>query len=183
MATAKPALKSAPPPPEADEAQPPKKKSKLWLIVGIVVGVLVLAGGGALAWYLLRDKEPAPAAAAPGAPAAADKKAAEGKPPTFVTLDAFTVNLQQENGDHFLQTGIVVQVADAKAADAMKTYMPIIRSKLLLLLSSKMPSELASLDGKKKLVAEILAAVRESLPGTTPDRGIENAYIASFVIQ
>ncbi len=173
MATAKPALKSAPPPPEADEAPPPKKKSKLWLIVGIVIGVLVLAGGGALAWYLLRDKEPAPAAAAPGAPAAPDKKAAEGKPPTFVTLDAFTVNLQQENGDHFLQTGIVVQVADAKAADG----------KLLLLLSSKMPSELASLDGKKKLVAEILAAVRESLPGTTPDRGIENAYIASFVIQ
>jgi flagellar FliL protein len=183
MATAKPALKSAPPPPEVDEAPPPKKKSKVWLIVGIVVAVVLLAGGGALTWYLLRDKDPAPAATAPGAPAAADKKSAEGKPPTFVTLDPFTVNLQQENGDHFLQTGIVIQVADAKAGDAMKTYMPIIRSKLLLLLSSKMPSELASLDGKKKLVAEILATVRESLPGATPDRGIENAYIASFVIQ
>ena len=183
MATAKPASKTAPPPPEAEEAPAPKKKSKRWLIIGIVVAVLVLAGGGAAAWYFLRDKEKEPAAA-PGAPAAADKKAADAsKPPTFVTLDAFTVNLQQENGDHFLQTGIVVQVTDSKAADAMKTYMPIIRSKLLLLLSSKTPSELASLDGKKKLVAELIATVRESLPGTTPDRGIENAYISSFVIQ
>ena len=181
MATAKPALKSAPPPPEPDEAPAPKRKSKLWLIVGIVVAVLLLAGGGGLTWYLLRDKEPA--AAAPGAPAATDKKSADAKPPTFVTLDPFTVNLQQENGEHFLQTGLVVQVADSKAADAMKTYMPIIRSKLLLLLSSKTPSELSSLDGKKKLVAEILVTVRESLPGTTPDRGIENAYISSFVIQ
>jgi flagellar FliL protein len=183
MATAKPALKSAPPPPEADEAPAPKRKSKLWLIVGIVVAVLVLAGGGAAAWYFLRAKDPAPAAGAPAAAATADKKSAEAKPPTFVTLEPFTVNLQQENGDHFLQTGIVVQVADSKAADAMKTYMPIIRSKLLLLLSSKAPSELASLEGKKKLVAEIIATVRDSLPGTTPDRGIENAYISSFVIQ
>jgi flagellar FliL protein len=183
MATAKPALKSAPPPPEVEEAPAPKKKSKRWLIVGIVVAVLVLAGGGAAAWYFLRAANPAPANAPAGAAAAPDKKAADVKPPTFVTLEPFTVNLQQENGEHFLQTGIVVQVADAKASDAMKTYMPIIRSKILLLLSSKAPSELASLDGKKKLVADLIATVRESIPGTTPDRGIENAYISSFVIQ
>jgi flagellar FliL protein len=183
MATAKPALKSAPPPPEVEEAPAPKKKSKRWLIAGIVVAVLVLAGGGAAAWYFLRAADPAPANAAAGAAAAPDKKGADAKPPTFVTLEPFTVNLQQENGEHFLQTGIVVQVADAKASDAMKTYMPIIRSKILLLLSSKAPSELASLDGKKKLVADLIATVRESIPGATPDRGIENAYISSFVIQ
>ena len=114
MATAKPALKSAPPPPEVEEAPAPKKKSKRWLIVGIVVAVLVLAGGGAAAWYFLRAADPAPANAPAGAAAAPDKKAADAKPPMFVTLEPFTVNLQQENGEHFLQTGIVLQVADAQ---------------------------------------------------------------------
>lgn len=189
MATAKPAAKPAPSATSEDEAPAPKKKSKLWLIIGIVVTLLLLAGGGGAAWYFLRAKEPpaAPAAgAAPGAPAAAaaaDAKHADAKPPTFVTLEPFTVNLQQENGDHFLQAGIVIQVADAKVGDAMKSYMPIIRNRILLLLSSKMPSELASLDGKKKLVGELVTSIRESIPGATPERGIENAFISSFVIQ
>ena len=177
MATAKPALRTAPPPAAAEDAPAPPKKSRRWLIVGIVVALVLLAGGGGAAWYFLSAKSPAPGAAAP------DAKTADAKPPTFVTLEPFTVNLQQENGDHFLQTGLVIQVADAKAVDAMKTYMPIIRNKVLLLLSSKMPSELATLDGKKKLVGELIAAVRESIPGTTPERGIENAFISTFVIQ
>ena len=177
MATAKPALRTAPPPPAAEDAPAPPKKSRRWLIVGIVVALVLLAGGGAAAWYFLSAKAPAPGAGA------TDARTADAKPPTFVTLEPFTVNLQQENGDHFLQTGLFIQVADAKAVDAMKTYMPIIRNKILLLLSSKTPSELASLDGKKKLVGELIASVRESIPGTTPERGIENAFISTFVIQ
>jgi flagellar FliL protein len=184
MAIAKPALKSAPPPAVAEEAPPPKKKSKLWLIIGIVVALVLLAVGGGATWYLLRAKEPAPVpGAAAGATAVPEAKTADAKPPTFVTLEPFTVNLQQENGDHFLQAGIVIQVAEPKVGEAMKTYMPIIRNRILLLLSSKMPSELVSLDGKKKLVSELIAAVRESIPGASPERGIENAYISSFVIQ
>ncbi len=183
MASAKPALKAAPPPSSPDAAQAPAGRSKLYLIIGIVGALVVLAAGGGVAWYLLRAKDPAPAAGAPGSAAASDAKPVDAKPPTFVTLEPFTVNLQQENGEHFLQAGIVVQVADSKTVDAIKTYMPIIRNRILLLLSSKTPSELASLEGKKKLVGELIAALRESIPGATPERGIENAYISSFVIQ
>jgi flagellar FliL protein len=65
----------------------------------------------------------------------------------------------------------------------MKTYMPVIRNRILLLLSSKTPSDISSLDGKKKLVAELVAAARESVPGATPERGIDSAFLSSFVIQ
>lgn len=183
MATAKPATKPAP---AADEAPAPQKKSKLVLIIVIVAVVLLLAGGGAAAWYFLRAKDPAPAAAVPGAPGAtpaAEAKHDPGKPPVFLTLEPFTVNLQQEGGEHFLQAGIVFQVADQKTVEAMKTYMPIIRNRILFLLSSKAPSDINTLDGKKKLAAELVAAARESLPGTTPERGVDSAFLSSFVIQ
>ena len=93
------------------------------------------------------------------------------------------MNLLQENGDHYLQVGIVYQVADDKAVDAIKTYMPVIRNRILLLLSSKHPSELAQLDGKQKLVGELVVAARDALPGATPERGVESAFLSAFVIQ
>ena len=80
------------------------------------------------------------------------------------------------------QVGIVYQVNDDKIGDSMKLHMPILRNRLLLLLSAKHPSELASSEGKKKLVDELVIAARESLPGTG-DKGVTGALLGSFVIQ
>ncbi|PIU17021.1 MAG: hypothetical protein COT19_03020, partial [Gallionellales bacterium CG08_land_8_20_14_0_20_59_87] len=43
--------------------------------------------------------------------------------------------------------------------EEIKTAMPEVRSKLLLLLSSKKPSELVSSEGKKVLVEQVIAEV------------------------
>ena len=158
----------------APAAEPPKNKRKLILIV-VGVLALLLAGGGGAAWYFL------------GRHASDDKheaKAEKKTPPTFVTLEPFTVNLQEEAGaDHYLQVGIVYQVADGKVTDQLKAYMPVIRSRILLMLSAKRPSELASVEGKQKLVAELVDTARKSLPGEAPERGIDGALLSSFVIQ
>lgn len=157
--------------PGAQAAQPadPKKKSKLPLILVLLL-VLGAAGGGAAWWFLGRahDAEPKPEAV---------------KPPVFYTLDPFTVNLAEENGDHYLQVSVVYQVADEKAVDQVKIYLPVLRNRILLLLSAKRPSELASAQGKQKLVDELVAAARASIPGTTPERGITGAFLGAFVIQ
>ena len=163
-------LKTVPPTPETTLAPVKKSRKKLFIVLGLV---LVLAGGGAGAWFFLQ----------PGAtPATA--ATAEKKPPVFVTLEPFTVNLLPENGDHYLQVGVVYQVGGDKAVDAMKTYMPVVRSRILLLLSGKHPSDLSQLEGKQKLVGELLVAARESLPeGANPERGIDGAFLSAFVIQ
>lgn len=149
-----------------------KKRSKLPLILGVVILVL-LAGGGA-AWHLLKPTSTDAAANA--------SEATSASKPLFVTLEPFTVNLAEEGGDHYLQVGIVYQVNDDKIGDSMKLHMPILRNRLLLLLSAKHPSELASSEGKKKLVEELVVAARESLPGSG-DKGVTNALLGSFVIQ
>ncbi|MFO1413503.1 MAG: flagellar basal body-associated protein FliL [Burkholderiales bacterium] len=174
---AKPKLAPVATPPKeaAAPAEPPKSKRKLVLILAVVL-VLLLAGGGGAAWYFLGHRGGDEKHEA----AKAEKKA----PPTFVTLDPFTVNLQEEGGaDHYLQVGIVYQVADAKTVDQLKAYMPVIRSKILLQLSSKRPSEISNLAGKQKLVDELVDTARKSLPGETPERGIDGALLSSFVIQ
>jgi len=151
------------------EAPVVKKKSRKLLFVGIIFLMLGAAGGGI--WYWLHQKP-------------VEAKHVEKKPPVFVTLEPFTVNLLQETGDHYLQVGVVFQVDSDKTMDAMKTYMPIIRNRILLLLSGKHPSELAQVDGKQKLVAELVMAARESLPDSAvQERGVDGAFLSAFVIQ
>jgi len=146
-----------------------KKKSKLMLALVLLL-VLGGAGGGAAWWFVGRAHE-------------AEAKPAAIKPPVFHTLEPFTVNLAEENGDHYLQLSVVYQVADDKAVDHVKVYLPVIRNRILLLLSAKRPSELQTAEGKQKLVEELVGAARASIPGTDPDRGITGAFLGAFVIQ
>ena len=169
-----------------------KKKSKLMLALVLLL-VLGGAGGGAAWWFVGRAHE-------------AEAKPAAIKPPVFHTLEPFTVNLAEENGDHYLQLSVVYQVADDKAVDHVKVYLPVIRNRILLLLSAKRPSELQTAEGKQSerqriaiavdehgvvsgmvtfedLVEELVGAARASIPGTDPDRGITGAFLGAFVIQ
>ena len=166
---AKTAAATVPGPAPADaSADAPKKKSKRLLIVAVA---LVLACGSGAGWYFTAGKP------------AGEGKEAPVKAPIFMTVDPFTVNLAEENGDHYLQVGVVYQVEDDKVIEQLKLYMPVLRNRVLLLLSAKKPSDLAGADGKNKLVGELVAAARSSIPGTAPEKGIAGALLASFVIQ
>ncbi len=77
------------------------------------------------------------------------------KPPIFVQLEQFTVNLAPEEGEHFLQSTMVLRVADAKVGDSLKLYMPELKHRIIMLLSSKKPSDLVSSEGREELADEI----------------------------
>jgi flagellar FliL protein len=174
-----------------DSGGPPNKVGgKRSLLIGVVV-LLLLSGAGTAGWYFfggdllaeLKQDEPA---AANGETPAAEAKPAKSEPllkPEFVSLDPFTVNLAEENGDHFLQAAIVFQVKDEQAANTLKLYLPIVRSRILLLLSSKHPSELVQASGKKTLAEQLMTEARAAIPGNDADRDILNCYFSSFVIQ
>lgn len=147
---AKPApVKAAPA--ESVPAAPAKGKKRLIIII---VLLLLIAGGGA-GWYFTQNHTPEE-----GHKDAGKEKAAPVLQPKYIPIDEkFTVNLQQEEGDRYLQVGITLKIFDAKLEEAIKTAMPEIRSKLLLLLSSKMPSELVSVTGKQILVQQMIAEI------------------------
>jgi flagellar FliL protein len=170
------ATKAAPKAPSAEvPAEPPKKKSRLLII--IIALVIVLAGGGAGAWFFLGQKAEKPGQAA--------KHPEEAKAPIFLPMDSFTVNLQPgESGpDQFLQTSFTLQVADEKQVEQIKQYMPPVRSRLLLLLSSKKASEILTVEGKNKLSQEILDVFKQPLVPGGPKLNVSNVLFTSFVVQ
>lgn len=153
MATSAAAIKA----PAKAQAEAPaeaqkKSKGKLLLIVALVLALLA-AGAGAAWWFL--------------APSHADDEEAQeapAKPSIFLPLEQFTVNLQPEEGQQFLQTSVTLKLTEQDVADAIKAQMPEVRSRLLFLLSSKKPSEIATIEGKNKLVEEIADEVEAVLP-------------------
>ncbi|MBV6477104.1 MAG: flagellar basal body-associated protein FliL [Rhodocyclaceae bacterium] len=127
-----------------DEAPPVKKKGKLPLIIGLVV-LLAAAGGGA--WFFLFKGK--------GDETAQQAKPQAPKPPVFVPLDPFTVNLAADENQQYLQVAATLKVLDQAASDTVKQYMPELRHKTLLLLSSKKPAEIASAAGQERLAEEL----------------------------
>jgi len=135
----------------AAEAKPKISKKKLVISLGVLI-VSVAAGGGGY-WYSTKDH---------GGPSQ-EAKSQPAKPPMFVPLEAFTVNLQVEDTPQFAQVGLTLKVADSSVADALKVYMPEVRDRILRLLSSRKASELLTLDGKQKLSNDIVTAVNAVL--------------------
>jgi flagellar FliL protein len=147
--------------PAADGAAPKSKKK----LIMIVVAAVVLLGGGAGAFFFMKSKSP---------PAGDAKKVEVAKDPRFISLEAFTGNLQREVNPQYdpaikdFQITISLKVMEPEMEEKIKTIMPEIRSKLILLLSSKRPSELDSIVGKKKLAIDIATETNALL-------GIHNA--------
>ncbi len=174
---AKTGPQAVPSEPSADDKASPTGKSKTKKILGIGI-VILLLGGGIATWAMMGQSKPS---------TAADKAAAKHvpvKPPVFLPIEQFTINLQPDGvGEQFLQVAFTLQVADQEQADLIKLYMPQARSRLLLLLSSKKASEISTADGKKKLLEEIMAQVKQPFNAQSPPQGISNVFFTSFVIQ
>ncbi len=170
-------MSKAPTPPITDVAVPTTKNKSKLIIILIAVFVLLLAGGGAAAWYFMSQP------AHPGKKAHVEDEDA-GKPPVYVVLDQFTVNLAPDGGDSkFLQIGLTVQVPDDKAADNFKTNMPVVKSRILMLLSSQKADDLLTESGKSALIKSLTAELTKPfVPNGTPQK-IRGVFITSFVIQ
>ena len=174
----------------------PKKKGKLGLIIVIVLVVIVLALGALVALLLLKGgkDKPADEHAQQAAPAQVQMAGTVDltKPPTFVPLDAFTVNLRRDEGDHYLQVVAVLRVADATMDATLKAFMPEIRHRINLLLSSKLPSEIATIEGRQALALTITEQINEALGfkpmrdatgQPVPNGPVHSVLFTSFIIQ
>lgn len=151
------------PPTNAEDAAPKKGKKKLIILIAAAVAVLGLGGGGTL--FYMKKK----AAAEEEAEAEVDdrqSKAAkrDGKSkPTFVALDMFTVNLADRDADRYAQIQLSLELSDEKSSEMIKSFMPIIRNNILMVLSHKTSAELLEKDGKVKLARDLRREVAKAL--------------------
>ena len=171
MATA-----AAAPAAPAEGAAPKKKKSLMIIIVAVLAVVLI--GGGAAAFFMLRHS---------GGHNAAHAEAA--KPPVFYPLETFTVNLADRDRERFLQTSIALEVKDEHVAERIKAFGPMVRDKILILLSSQTADQVSSAEGKQALAKNIVVAINSVIagelgPDAKPDDfPVRSALFASLVVQ
>ena len=152
----------------------PAKSGKLKLILIIAIGAIVLLGAGAGVAYFLLHGRPASHDAA---------KPAAVLPPVFFPLDSMTVNLQSDDGEHYLRIGLTLKLKDEKAQAALNERMPEIRSHVLLLLSGKRPEDLATVDGKRTLAKELRMAIDATVSAGEPPVHVDEVLFTKFVVQ
>ena len=143
--------------PAAATDAPAKPKGKKTMLIAIIAVVLLLVIGAGAFMFLNRshgDDEEAPVA---------QSKEKDKAPPTFLPMDNMVVNLADPGGEKFAQIGITVEVMDQKTADKVKSYLPTIRSGVLMLISQRTSEELLTKDGKEKLATDIYREVSRPL--------------------
>lgn len=172
-------MSKAPAKPAADGTPPAAGKSKKKLIIIIVVIVLVLGSVGAVAMILLSKK----GASAKDKDKDKEHQTETVKAPVFLPLEAFVVNLQSDSGDKYLQVQMTLQVADEAQVTLIKTNMPQVRSRLLMLLSSKDVADILTPQGKDKLITEISAQVNLPFLPTGEPQKVSGVFFTSFVVQ
>ena len=187
----KTAAKAPPPKPDTDlgEIAPPKKKKKGGrLKIALLLTLLLVCAGGA-AWYFLGDKLSAEAdkplaARSEKGTKGAKTKPVSSEPPVFLALDPFTVNLQyDEASPQYLQVGLSIKLADETSIETLKLYMPEIRSRILLLLSSKRADDITTPEGKNKLSAELITEIAQPLAGRVSAKALLGVLFTSFLVQ
>ena len=142
--------------PEASAAPPVAGKKKKPILLIAIVAVVLLLGGGGAAFFLLGGKKDK------GEDHAEEAAEEHAKPPVYVTLDPFTVNLTSEGSERFLQIGIDLKVSGPEIVEKVKLHLPEIKNGVLLLLTSKRVEDLSGIEGKNTLREEIRDIVNKA---------------------
>ncbi len=154
------------------EVAAPASKKKLIIIVAAVV---LLAGGGGAGWFLMQKN------AGPKKEEVKHEEPAHA--PVFLSMEDFTVNLQPDPDEKFLQLNLSLQLPNPEAVEVIKVHMPVVRSRILLLLTSKNATEVSTIEGKQELTDEIIAEVKKPFVAGGKPQEVLGVFFNSFVIQ
>ena len=173
----------------AEENKEPEKKKKSglikYLLIGVVASVFLVAAGAAgfvvsssnILGNLLGNKDEKSSEAT-------GKEGEEGGPMQLhigpmLDIDSFIVNILDEEGTHYLKAAITLELDSPQTLDEVNKRMPQIRDNILLQVGNKTFKELADLEGKLQLRAELVS----SLNGILETGEIRKIYFTDFVVQ
>jgi len=156
----------------AGGARPAKKSNLLLIVLLVVTTLLLVVVSVAATLYFTGALNPQAA------------HGAENLPPLYVELgEPLVVNFVVNNQIRYLQVQMEVMTRNPEMPDKIKTHLPLIRNNLLLMLSDLDFATISSFTGKQKIRAEALAEVQSILQEQTGDKGVEELYFTTFVMQ
>lgn len=145
------------------------RKRSIWMPLLVLITLAACATAGYSYWRM--NQQPATNVAEPAPPPA----------PVFFALDTFTVNLG--DADRVLYVGITLRLQDDATRVRISEYLPEVRSRLLLLFSRQDANELATDDGKQKLVNAIKATLEAPLVEGQPKQVVTDVLYTAFILR
>lgn len=175
--------------PEQVDPEAAAKKKKLILLGGIGALLLILAGGGT--WFALHllnkpaTEENVAAADEKKAEHSAEKgEKAKAKVAFYESLDpAFLANYSVGGRQHYLQVGLSALAREQEVGDALRKHMPLVRNRIVMLLSGESFETLQTDEGRTQLQQKLLAAIQDILQKETGKPGVEQVFFTNFVVQ
>lgn len=181
-------------PEDAPVARRPRQPSKIKRMVRILLLVLIViaASVGATLYYtwptgtplfgflqkMATDDASEPTSSPPPPPPAPSEK------PIFTKLEPFTVTLNDGGSrSRILHVAITLRVEDEHSAILLHEYMPVVRDRVLKILSEQHPIHVQSPEGREQLVDFLSHSLRTPYDRNTNPPRIANVLFTAFVIQ
>jgi len=180
---------------ETTEEAPVEKKGKNTLMIIIIaVLVLIIIGGGLTAVLLMGDDEEQVQPQQQMAPQTQEVRksgrSSRGGGNTMDSrklsdigilypLDTFTVNLKSDQGRRYLKATISLELNGEELSLELDNKSPVIRDRIIRILSSKTLEEISSKKGKQKVSDQIV----DTMNSMIVDGSVKGIYFTEFVIQ
>jgi flagellar FliL protein len=173
-----------------EESAPKEKKSSSLLLIIIIVVLILIIILGAVAFLFLSgdDEQPVQQTVQKEQPQQKVKKKSYGDMEDtrslndigiLYPLDTFTVNLKSDSGRRFLKTTISLELEGEELSMELDAKAPVLRDRIIRILTSKTLEEVSSKKGKAKLSQQIV----DTLNSMITDGQIKGIYFTEFVIQ
>lgn len=178
---------------EQENAPVEKKSSNMLMIIIIVVLILIILIGAVVGILLMGGDEPAAQESAPQI-----KEKTVAKPASRSTnpddedntralsdigilypLDTFTVNLKSDAGRRYLKVTLSLELEGKELSLELDAKSPVLRDRIIRILTSKTLEEISSKKGKQKIENQIM----DTLNAMISDGKINGIYFTEFVIQ
>ncbi len=94
-------------------------------------------------------------------------------------LDTFTVNLKSDAGKRYLKVSMSLELEGKELSIELDSKAPVLRDRIIRILTSKTLEEISSKKGKQKVSEQIM----DTLNAMISDGTIKGIYFTEFVIQ
>lgn len=157
-----------------------------WMIMTRMQQASPDAAGAVAANAASVEGAPAPAPASPMAAPAPQAPVPPPLPipnPIFYELAPFTVTVENEVSERILHVGLTLRLADEQSRQRLDSYLPEVRSRVLLELAKLTPDDLKGSQGRVNLAASIVTALNRPFTPMPVGQYVTDVLFTTFVVQ
>lgn len=182
---------------KSEQEEVVEKKSKKMLIIIIIVVLILIIAIGAVVAVLLMSGGDESSSSSSKAPQMKERSIAKEKARRssmsddfedsralneigiLYPLDTFTVNLKSDAGRRYLKVTMSLELEGEELSLELDAKAPVLRDRIIRILTSKTLEEISSKKGKQKVSDQIM----DTLNSMITDGRIRGIYFTEFVIQ